>query len=450
MNLASPDVPSTAPSLVRVMGRWTLVALTLNSVIGSGIYGVPAETIRLVGTAAPLASVVAAIGMGVVIACFAEVGSQFREAGGMYLYARAAFGSLVGIQTGWMALLVRVSAHAAIASLLVTYIGEFVPWIVEPLPRAIMLTAVLGTLAAVNVAGVSGGARLSNVVTVGKLLPLVIFAVAGVVYAAPRLTSPALDGSAADWTQAVMLLIFAYGGFESALVPMSEAKRPRRDVPFALATSLVVCTALYTAIHIAVLAVPHAIVSPRPVAEAARAFLGPAGASVMAVGAVLSILGILSAGMISTPRLLYSLANDDVLPRPFAWVHPRFRTPWVSVLAYAFASCVLALLGGFVWNAVLSVVGRLLNYGVVCLALLRLRRLYPDADALRLPAGPSLALLGLAFTIVLVVRMRQAEFVVLAAVSLLGLVNWWWTTRTTGPSAMLGTDGSTRPDLNAP
>ena len=416
---------------MRVMGRWTLVALTLNSVVGSGIYGVPGETIRLVGTAAPIATIVAALGMAAIIACFAEVGSQFREPGGPYLYTRRAFGRLAGIQIGWIALLVRVSAHAAIANLLVTYAAEFLPGIVMPWPRASVLVAVLGVLAAINIAGVAGGATLSNVITVAKLVPLVGLAVLGVVGAGSAIPMPTMTGDLAAWTQAVLLLIFAFGGFESAMIPVGEVRDPRRDVPFALATSLAVCAVIYTAIHLVVLAVPGAAASPRSVAEAARALFGTTGAWVMAIGALLSIVGILSAGILNTPRLFYAMAAHGDFPTWFARVHARYRTPWVALLTYTGLVCVLAITGGFVWNAILSAVGRLFTYGAVCLALLRLRRIDPHADAHRVPAGPLLAALGLAFCVLLVARMGRAEFIVLAMASALALGNWWWVTRTT-------------------
>ncbi len=192
-----------------------------------------------------------------------------------------------------------------------------------------ILVGVLGALAAVNVVGVANGARLSNVVTVAKLLPLVAFCVVGLWLTGARLPGPEVQATTADWTQAVLLLIFAFGGFEAALMPMAEAKNPRHDIPVALGVALVTCTLLYTALHVVVLAVPGAAATARPIAEAARSLVGPPGAVFMAGGATLSIIGILSAGMINTPRLLYSMAAGGDLPRVFADVHPRFRTPWV-------------------------------------------------------------------------------------------------------------------------
>jgi len=412
------------------MGRWTLAALMLNSVIGSGIFGLPANVHGLIGTAAPLAYVGAAAGIALIMACFAEVGSQFRESGGVYVYARRAFGRFVGIQMGWMALMVRVTAHAAIANLLVVYLGEFVPGVIEPLPRAVVLAMTLGSLAYVNVLGIRQGALVSTLFTIGKVTPLVAFAVVGLVLAGHRIPAPVFDAAPAAWAQALLVLIFAYGGFESALLPMGEAKDPRRDVPVALGVGLIGCAVIYVAVHIVVMAVlPDPSASPRPLADAAGAVLGPAGASLMAAAAVVSILGILGAGMVNTPRLFFALADGGDIARVFAAVHPRYHTPHVALWVYAAAVCLLALSGTFIWNAVLSAAGRLLTYGLVCGAMLRLRRLQPQTDAFRVPAGRAVAVLGLAFCGVLVAQMGRGELLAILATMAVALVNWVRVTR---------------------
>ena len=416
--------------LVRSMGRLTLAALMLNSVIGSGIFGLPGTVHGLLGHAAPLAYLVAGAGIGLVMACFAEVGSQFQTSGGIYLYARHAFGRFAGIQMGWMALMVRVSAHAAIANVLVVYLAEFVPDVSAPLPRAAVIAAVLGVLAGINILGIRQGAMANNVFTVAKLTPLVAFVCVGLFLAGDRIPAPVNSAGPATWAHALLVLVFAYGGFESALIPMGEARNPRRDIPMALFVCVLACAALYTAIHVVVLAaLPDPSASTRPLADAARALVGSGGAVFMAAGAVVSIVGILGAGMVNTPRLYFALAEGGDFPRALATVHTRYRTPHVSLLLYAASVCVLAIGGTFMWNAVLSAAGRLLTYGVVCAALLVLRRTEPHADAYRVPAGRLVALLGLGFAAVLVLQMGLPEFVAIAATMGVALVNWWWVTR---------------------
>jgi amino acid transporter len=211
---------------------------------------------------------------------------------------------------------------------------------------------------------------------------------------------------------------------------MGEAKDPRRDVPVALAAGLTACAGIYIAVHLVVMTVlPNPSSSARPLADAAGAIVGPAGASLMAAAAIVSIIGILGAGMVNTPRLFFALADGGDFPRVFADVHSRYYTPHVALCVYAAAVFLLALGGTFIWNAVLSAAGRLLTYGLVCGALLRLRRVEPHADAFRVPAGPAVAAAGLAFCGLLVAQMGRGELVAILATMVVALTNWLWVTR---------------------
>lgn len=416
---------SVQPRLVRAIGRWTLAALVVNSIIGSGIFGLPDDIARLLGPAAPYAYLIAAAGIGIIMACFAEVGSQFSEAGGPYLYAREAFGQFAGVQMGWFAWLVRLTSAAANANIFVLYLGEFWKEATSPAPRAIILTLVLGVLAAVNVRGVRAGAQVSNFFTAAKLAPLAIFVVAGFWFVGGRISVGASPAGMNNWMAAVLALIFAYGGFEAALMPMGEVKNPRRDTPFALFTALIVCAVFYSLIHLVVmgaLADPGA--SERPLADAARVFLGNAGAGLIALGAMVSTYGYLSGQFVSAPRLTYAFAERRDFPPFFAAVHPKFRTPYVSILVYTALAWALAVYGSFIWNAILSSVARLFTYGLVCAALLRLRAQRPHADAFRLPAGWLFALAGIAFCVVMLLQMNQDHLKIVIAVSLVALLNW--------------------------
>lgn len=417
--------------LVRAIGRWTLVALVINSIIGSGIFGLPDDVARLVGASAPLAYLLAAVGMGVIMACFAEVASQFTEAGGPYLYAHKAFGSLVGIQTGWFAWLVRLTSAAANANLFVVYFGEFVPAATDPLPRAALLTALIGLLAYVNIRGVKSGANLSNVFTVTKLVPIAIFIFVGLTLVGSRIEVGPSGAPATDWMQAVLALIFAYGGFEAALMPMGEAKEPRRDAPFALFAALVVVALVYMLVHLVVMgafADPVAFERPevreRPVAEAARVFLGAGGAILIAIGVLISTYGYLAGQFVSAPRLTYAFAEQRDFPALFAAIHPRFRTPYVSIAVYALLVWGLAIYGSFIWNAILSAVARLFAYAAVCAAVIQLRRTQPDAAAFRLPAGSLFALAGIGFCVLMVMQMGAEHAKIVGFIAGMATLNW--------------------------
>src|SRR5580698_9546030 len=235
--------------LIRAIGRWSLVALVVNSIIGSGVFGLPSTVVALIGNYSPYAVLAAGAGMSVIIGCFAEVASRFQEAGGPYLYARVAFGRLMGIQTAWMLWLGQVAAPAANANLFVIYLGEFFPHAKDPIPRAVILTLLVGLLTFINIRGVRGGTHVSKLFTAAKLVPLFAVIILGMfvlqhqhwAIATASIAPPGTN----QWLKALLLLVFAYGGFETALAPMSEAKNPRRDAPFALFTAVLLCTAIY-------------------------------------------------------------------------------------------------------------------------------------------------------------------------------------------------------------
>ncbi len=416
----------TKPELVRAIGRWTLVALVLNGIIGSGIFGLPDDVARHVGAAAPWAYLLAALGIGAIMAVFAEVASQFREAGGPYLYARTTFGQFAGIQMGWFAWLVRLTSAAANAGLFVESLSYFWPGAMQPLQRGLILTMLIGTLSVVNVRGVSSGAMASNLFIGAKLLTLSIFVIAGLALTRGSVPVAPVTMTLDGWSQAILALIFAYGGFEAAMMPMSEAKNPRRDAPFALFTALAGVTIFYTAIHVVTMrAVPDLAGSKLPLADAAQNFFGPSGAAFIAGGAMVSTFGWLAAQIVSAPRLTYAFAEQGDFPKAFAAVHPRFRTPYVSILAWGALVLGLALYGSFVWNAILSAVGRLVTYAYVCAALPVLRRKHPQADALRLPLAWLFVLAGMAFCIVFLTRMNAEHAKIVAVVAAVAIVNWF-------------------------
>lgn len=420
-----------SPTLVQAIGRWTLTALVLNGVIGSGIYGLPDDLARLAGENAPWLYVAAAAGIGIIMAVFAEVGSQFRAAGGPYLYARVAFGRFAGLQMAWFLWLVRLTSAAAIANLFVVYVGEFWPAITQPLPRALLLTLILGVLVVVNILGVTGAARLSNFFTVVKIGSLLLFVGAGFWLTRDWLpaAAPAPAGTE-GWLAALLVLMFAYGGFEAAVIPMAEARNPRRDIPFALFVGLGTIATLYLLTHlVAMRAVPELAASARPLADAARAFAGPAGAALVALAALISTYGNLTSQVVTGPRLTYALAERGEFPRALAAVHPRFRTPHWSILLWGVLVLVLAVYGSFIWNAVLSAAARVFSYGLVCAALLQLRRTQPDAEAFRLPAGPLWAAAGLAFCGLMAAQMEGAHARIIAVIALVAGAHWLWLRR---------------------
>jgi APA family basic amino acid/polyamine antiporter len=418
---------SAPPELVRAIGRWSMVALAVNCILGSGIFGLPSAVAGFVGGWSPEAALLAGLGMAVIIGCYAEAASQFTESGGHYLYVRRAFGRFAGIQVGWMTLLSRLTACAAAVNLLVISLGEFWPGASAPLPRFAVVSLFVGTLGLANYRGVAAGTLVSNVSVVAKLVPLVLVCAVGILYltAHPALTPAAAIGGVDGWLKAVLLMIFAYGGYEAALFPMGEAKDPRHDAAFALFVALIIVGFLYTALQFIVIgALPDAAHSERPLADVARVMMGRGGAALISVGAMISVYGYLSANLLAGPRGTFALAERGDFPARFAAIHPRFRTPYFSIVVYALAVWAFALLGSFTWNVTLSAVARLLYYGAVCAAVPVLRRSQPGAAAFRLPGGPLLPALGLAICLALLTRVDFSKSLILLAVLLTATVNW--------------------------
>jgi APA family basic amino acid/polyamine antiporter len=429
-----PETPPTLPvppgqHLIRAIGRWSLTALVVNSIIGSGVFGLPSTVAGILGKFSPMAVLLAGVGMGVIFGCFAEVASYFQQAGGPYLYARAAFGRGMGIQMAWLLFLGQVAAPAANANLFVIYLGEFWPHARDPLPRALILTILVGVLAFINVRGVRAGTQVSNFFTAAKLVPLFAVIAMGlfVLHAHPATTASATQApvNTSQWLKAVLLLVFAYGGFETALAPMGEAKDPRRDAPFALFTALVVCTILYALIQWVVVGVlPDAAHSVRPLADVARVAVGSIGAALVAVGALISFYGYLSAKILAMPRVTFALAEQGDFPQAFAAIHKRFHTPYVSILVFAALVWAFALTGNFKWNVTLSAVARLLYYAVCCAALPVLRRKQPGNAGFHLPAGNFFAGVAVLMCAALVTQVDRSQSLIVAATIALALLNW--------------------------
>jgi amino acid transporter len=244
--------------------------------------------------------------------------------------------------------------------------------------------------------------------------------------------SAAAPAGGGEWLKAILLLVFAYGGFETALTPMSEARNPRRDAAFGLFAALAVCTLLYTAIQWAVVGLlAHPAQSDRPLSDVARLIFGPAGGILVAVGALISVYGYLGANMLAVPRITFALAEQKDFPAIFAAIHSKFRTPYFSILVFALLTWLLALFGSFAWNVTLSAVARLFYYGIACAALPVLRRKQPGTAMFRLPGGKFLAALGVVICLVLITRVERSGFLILLATIAVAFLNWLWVRRRT-------------------
>ncbi len=402
--------------LVRAIGRFDLTAGVVNSVVGAGIFGAPAAVAALTGPWSPVAALAAGLGILTVVLCFAEVGSRFDDSGGPYLYTRAAFGRHVSFAVGWLHVWTRLLTAAAILNVFVLYLAPLWPWAATGTGRAAVMAAVVGLVTAINVWGVRQAAWTVDAFTIAKLLPLALLLALGL----PRVTAAVLgtqEVAATHWTDAVVLMVFLYGGFESAVIAASETRNPRGDTAFALLTALAIVTSIYCLVQLVVVGVvPRAAVVDTPVAAALQAVAGPLGALLGSLAALVSGYGWFTSFAMMTPRILFAMGERSELPGAFASVHERFRTPHVAVIANSAVALGLGLYGSFADAATLSVVTRLGIFALTCAALPVLRRREERRAPFHVPGGVVFAVLGVAFCVGLLATRRFGQLWWLVAI----------------------------------
>lgn len=387
-NVATPG-PNENERLARSLTAAGLWVLTINGLIGAGIFGVPAEAARLTGAFSPLMFLFCGLIMAPVILAHGEVASYFRGTGGPILYTKEAFGPFVGFQTGWALYVARVTAFAANLNLLVSSIAYFWPAADSGATRATLLFLICGSLTWINVTGVKYAIGAISILTVLKLLPLALLIALGLGHVSPETVPIAADGFPvrSDFGAAALLLIYAFVGWEGTLIPAGEAKNPARDMPRALLWALVVATLLYVLIQaVSVAVLPGLAESKRPLVDVADALIGPVGALILTIGVVVSVGGNVAGTVITAPRVTYALARDGLLPRWLGGVHERYLTPHQSIVFFGIIAFGLAMWGSFAWLAGMSSVVRLAVYvlSIGCLPLLR-RKLGPAP--VQLPGG---------------------------------------------------------------
>ncbi|MFQ5648434.1 MAG: APC family permease [bacterium] len=355
-------------NLKRDISSSGLSALVLNGLIGAGIFALPSAVASRTGEFSPFMYIICGLMVLPVVLSFSEAARFFDGTGGPVLYAKTAFGSIVGFQTGWLLYIGRVTALAANSNKLVDYAALLWPWLGEGVGRTLTIVAIFLLFAAVNVVGVRRGAEATNLLTILKLTPLLLFIGFGISYIRPAQLvafSPPSYDSVAD---TMLLVVYAFVGFEGAVVPAGEARAPKNDMPRALLVTLGFTTCLYVLVQTVCVAVlPGLAETKTPLADVARVMTGQAGTWIMTCAAIASIAGNLSAIVLTAPRMTYAMAQDNALPAWFGSTHKRYKTPAGSILFLAALGLALAVSGTFVLLAIMSTLTRMLGY-MVCLA----------------------------------------------------------------------------------
>jgi amino acid transporter len=412
--------------LERQLSGLAVWLLVINGVLGAGIFGLPGEAARLAGSFSPWVFVLCAAVMLPVMLSFAELASRFESTGGPVRYVGSVFGPAAGFLAGWATYLARLTAFSANAVLLVNAVGYFWSGADDPGMRTVLLFVVCAGLTTVTVLGTRNAMGSLALLTALKLLPLVGLVILGLVRMPQAMLQSVQSGLPpdSDLGAAVLLVFYAFVGFESGLVPAGEASNPRRDIPRALLWSIAMVAVLYFGLQaVSLAALPGLAGTKRPLVEVGGQLLGHAGAVLMTAGLVASVGGNLSGTLFSAPRITYALGLDGSLPASFARVSPRFGTPAVSIVVFGVAAFLLAARGSFVWLAGLSVLTRVLIY-VGCFATLpALRRRHDDAPGvLRLPGGLLVPAIAVLICLALLTQVKPRDYLVTGALLALGAV----------------------------
>ena len=391
--------------LVRTVGFWGLVAMCINAVIGSGVFLLPYESYKLLGAFSLWAPLLFAIPVFILALNFAEAASHFSEPGGAYLYAKTALGDFVGFETGWMNWIARVTSLASLSNGFVVALALLVPALKTGLWRGVVITAMIVFLAWIHFIGVKYGAASIYIFTFGKLVPLIGFILLALIVWKTNPLPGSFDVPAgANWSEVALFMLFAYAGFENLGVPAGEYKNPRRDLPLALLVGIFIIAVIYVLVQLgAMSALPDLSQTDTPIASAAAAIIGPIGAIIVTLGALMSMAGTNSGTMLEGSRMLYALSLGRRMG-PISYVHPTFRTPAVAIVIHATVALALALPGSFRTLALISAGARLVTYLMTCISVPFLRKL--STGGFRTP-GLIVPILGVAFSLVLVYAMKE-------------------------------------------
>lgn len=400
--------------LKREIKKWDLVLLMINSTIGAGIFGLPSKIFGLSGIYSLPALFLCGLIVFVLVLVFAEVSSRFKKTGGPYLYILSAFGRIPAFIIGWLILITRVSTYAALINLMVTYISFFNSLFLEPVYHFSLITGITLFFTWINYLGVKSSTILNNTLAIAKILPLLVFVLFGLFYmdmTLIKIDQPPPEMN--DFLSTVLILIFAFTGFEAVVVNTGEMKNPEKNIPFALILSISFVAVFYALIQfVSIGTLPNLATSETPITDAAQIFMGSPGAVFITLGAVISIGGTLNAVMLVGSRLPFALSEEKQFPKLFSGLHPTYRTPVYSLFIFTAVTLIASLTGSFIYAVSISVISKVLIFLMVCAALIRLRKKYPRRKSFyRVPHGYQLAITGIVASIGLLLSSEFSELV---------------------------------------
>lgn len=418
--------------LKRVIGVRQLAASAINLTVGAGIFALPAVVAGYLGAASYLAYIVCTVLLMLMLLCFISLGTKFTTSGGAYAYVEYAFGPYAGFLVNslyWFGFC--IIADAAVANLLVDNLSIFFPVLKEQTVRVFALAGIFSFIVWMNVRGVQQGVRLIEINTLAKLIPLFVLIVAGCFF---------IDTDHYAWNEMPsvktlgeisLILFFAFGGgAETTLNASGEIKDPVRTIPRGLMIGVFFVFVIYLMIHLVaqgVLGPELAVHKEAPLAKVAEKAIGPFGVGLLVAGAAISCFGLVSGDILASSRLLFAASRDGMLPGFLAKVHPKFATPYWSVIVFAGMGFVFSVSGGFRDLAILASASLLVIYLAVVFAAIRLRNVKKE-ESFTIPGGLLVPVLAIGVTLWFLYNLQREEqisvVIFLAVASVIYAIAW--------------------------
>lgn len=413
--------------LKREIGKWDLVLLLINSLIGAGIFGLPSKIFALSAWYSIPALFITAGIVLILVLNFAEVGSRFTKTGGPYLYTLKAFGRFPAFLMGWLLLITRLATYAALVNILPSYLSLFYPELGTFWGKIGVIFVITVFFTFINYRGVKNSTRWNNGFAIGKLIPLFVFIVVGLFFIQPEnISIPKELPEISGMMQSIFLLIFAFTGFEAIIVSTGEIKQPRKNIPFALIFALLFVSLFYGLIQfVSIGTLPDLANSEKPLADVAYLIAGRSGAIFITIGALISVSGTLNTVMLIGARIPFALAEENQLPKSLAKIHSRYFTPSRSLLLFAALAFAVSVSGTFIYAITISVISKVMIFLIVSAALLRLRfTMKEQKDFFRLRYGKILAWTGIILSLILLSTSKIEEFRDVTITLLFGVFVW--------------------------
>lgn len=408
---------SSDEGLKRVIGVPGLALTIVNGTIGAGIFALPAIVSIALGAFGVFGYIFCSIMLAAIMLCYAEIGTRVTSSGGSYAYVEAAFGNFPAYIINWLYFFGwSILGSAALMNIIADSLAVLFPAFLNPLVRVVFFFLLIGLMTLVIIRGAKQGIGFMKLVTIIKLLPLIGIIIFG--FNKVKVVNLHWEHipSLKTFGDTVLVLFFAFAGFETSLGVSGEFKNPKRTVPLGILLGGMMLLVVYMSIQTVtqgILGAEMALYKDAPLAAVAQKIVGPSGATILLVTTAISCFGSVGTNVLATPRLLFAGANDGTFPRFLGKVHPKFATPHLAITTYAALVFILAISGGFRQLAILASAAILLVYLAVLLSTIKLRMQSGDTaeKTFRAPGGLIIPFIGIATITWLLSRVSKWEII---------------------------------------